>query len=501
MGGLAAAVALACLTGCASAPAQQFLTTKTPYQPRQAPGSYTPVPPGFAPLQTQLVARHGARAMTGMKDDLALLNMCRQAEREHALTPLGQALLKDVERLIHVQLLLGSGIEGIAKPGYANLSQVGIDEHRQLALRLLQRQPGLFAAPDARTIVVQHSGVDRARDSAYFFTRSLTQAQPALAARIEAPVEGSVNRSGLYFHKLNAAQDGVIAPGDPRFGTWQASLRYQQYLRSPGLQARLDAIEQDPRLDQAARIVLERLFSKDFVDRLAGGQLRFSNSGRMDAVSADGKWRAGRDGDGKTTLESPRDALMALSSVVEIAPGLRVELGEASGRAFSQYIPDEQAQLLSWANDAEDFFTKGPAAARDAPVTYEMAQGLLRDFFNEAEEGSKRHLAVLRFTHAEILIPMASLLGVAGSTVPLAAGQSYTYATNPWRGSEVAPYAANIQWDSFSNPQGTVLVRMLYNEKETPFKPACDSARFSPGSYFYEMAALRRCYLGTPAAH
>lgn len=232
---------------------------------------------------------------------------------------------------------------------------------------------------------------------------------------------------------------------------------------------------------QSARIMNLMVGSESgaFSGRLAAGQLRFSNSGRMAATSADGK----------TVLTTPVDALMALSALVEIAAGLAVELG----RDFRQYIPDEQARLLAWANDAGDFFSKGPGAAADSPVSYKMAECLLTDFFDEAEQGSSGHLATFRFSHAEIIIPLATLLGVPGSATPLAEGQAYSYASNPWRGSDVAPYAANIQWDSVRNAEGPLLVRMLYNEKETPFKRDCDGARFSPRSYFYDVQALRRC--------
>ena len=491
----AALCALLVVGGCAATPESPFLTTKTPYRPARTASGDASAPPGFTPLHTQLVARHGARAMTGMKDDLALLNMCRQAAREQALTPLGQQLLADVERLVQVQLLLGHGVDGIARPGYANLSAIGIDEHRQLALRVLQRQPALFADADAgpRTIVVQHSGVDRARESGVFFIQSLTAAAPRLAPLVEPP---AADRFTLYFHKLNAATDaaidGTIAAGDPRHATFAASQRYQAFLRSAALKARLDAVAADPRLDEAARIVLARLFRPAFLDRLADRELRFTNSGRMEATSGDGKLHVVRDGDGKTVIASPRDALMALSAVYEIAPGLRVELG----RDFRAYIPDAQAQLLAWANDAEDFYEKGPGMAAEAPVTYQMAEGLLRDFFDEAQHGSARHLATFRFSHAEIIIPLATLLGLPGSDVPLAPGQAYSYADNPWRGRDVAPYAANIQWDSYRDAQGRVLVRMLYNERQTPFKAACDQARYRPDSAFYDLKALRACYLG-----
>lgn len=70
----------------------------------------------------------------------------------------------------------------------------------------------------------------------------------------------------------------------------------------------------------------------------------------------------------------------------------------------------------------------------------------------------------------------------------------YSYANSDWRGARVAPMAANLQWDLYANPAGTLLVRMLYNEKETAFKPACDAARIAPGSFFYDYARLRACY-------
>ena len=54
--------------------------------------------------------------------------------------------------------------------------------------------------------------------------------------------------------------------------------------------------------------------------------------------------------------------------------------------------------------------------------------------------------------------------------------------------------AANMQWDIYKNGNNKVLVKMLYNEKETLFKPSCDSARYSKNSYFYDYQKLKLCY-------
>ena len=119
--------------------------TKTPYAPQQDPATYAAPPAGFQPIFTQLVARHGSRGLTSMKNDAALYAMWQQAAAQDALTPLGRELGPDILALMKANALLGYGVAGIERPGYGNLSQTGIDEHRQLAVRMLARLPSLFA--------------------------------------------------------------------------------------------------------------------------------------------------------------------------------------------------------------------------------------------------------------------------------------------------------------------------------------------------------------------
>ena len=54
--------------------------------------------------------------------------------------------------------------------------------------------------------------------------------------------------------------------------------------------------------------------------------------------------------------------------------------------------------------------------------------------------------------------------------------------------------ATNMQWDVFRDAGGTLLVRMLYNEKETDFKAGCDSAKIAATSYYYDYTKLKACY-------
>ena len=121
-----------------------YYTTKTPYQPFQDPAAISAPPPGFAPIFTQTVGRHGSRGLSSLKYDAAALAMWQQALADGALTPLGASLGPDLQKIMRGNALLGYGVAGISNPGYGNLTQIGMHEQQQLAARLLQRLPGLL---------------------------------------------------------------------------------------------------------------------------------------------------------------------------------------------------------------------------------------------------------------------------------------------------------------------------------------------------------------------
>jgi len=93
-----------------------------------------------------------------------------------------------------------------------------------------------------------------------------------------------------------------------------------------------------------------------------------------------------------------------------------------------------------------------------------------------------------------MIIPLASAMGLQQALAPLPASTPYSYANSPWRGQHVSPLAANMQWDVYRNGEGRLIVRLLYNEKETAFQASCDGARIAPGSVFYDYAKLKTCY-------
>jgi len=183
--------------------------------------------------------------------------------------------------------------------------------------------------------------------------------------------------------------------------------------------------------------------------------------------------------------------------VYPIIPGIVDEVPIDMGKYFPLAVA---LPTLEYIANGTDFYQAGPGITEEAPITYAMSQSLLDDFFSEGNAiaaGDDSHAAKLRFTHAEISMPFAAKLGLPNASMTLPAAQTYTYSNNPWRGSQVAPYAANVQWDMYSNGD-TLLVKMYYNEKETDFPAACESARYPDvpyaHSYYYTFSGIKACY-------
>src|SRR5262249_52829177 len=149
------------------------------------------------------------------------------------------------------------------------------------------------------------------------------------------------------------------------------------------------------------------------------------------------------------------DAANALYGVYAITPAMVNEVPVN----FAKYLPTASLQTLAYVSDVQDFYQKGPGIAEAGVINSRMSQALLDDFFNEVDAvaaGDLAHAAKLRFTHAEIIIPFATRLGLPGATTAVPAAQDYQYATNDWRGERIAPLAGNVQWDVFGNGSGTL---------------------------------------------
>lgn len=419
-----------------------FYATKTPYEPQQSASAYEPAPAGYAAVFTEMLARHGSRALTSNTDIRYVKQLMAFAKADNAFTALGVSLEPQVTSLEQANKTVG----------YGNLSGRGMIEHQQLAARLLARLPDLFAGAVSkarqRQVEVVTSGKDRAVDSGKNFVASLASQAPDLV--IDSPI---VNTHLLYFFKENDA--------------------YLDWLHDRTLNDKLNEIFYSATSHREARRMLIRLFKPGFIDKLASGQLPFKDPKTNDPITV-----------------NEVDLAVSLYDLYQVAPGLSAE----GTWDFAKYVLADQARWFAYVKDSREFYEKGPSFAGKT-ITFAMAQILQDDFFSVVDANCRSDsasVADLRFAHAETVMPLAALMELPGSDKQVPAAKTYTYANNPWRGEQVSPYAVNIQWDAFANDSGSCLIRMLYNEKQTRFKSSCNSIR--PGSFFYDLAELKRCY-------
>ncbi|MEV5957205.1 histidine-type phosphatase [Streptomyces sp. NPDC051987] len=405
----------------------------------QNPRTYQQPPAGYTAVFTENVSRHGSRAATDGEDGDILLTLWKQAQADGRLTARGRRLGPDVQALEAAMSAIG----------YGNLSGRGKDELRATAVRLEERLPSLFSsvAANGEKIDVVSSGQGRAVDSGTVFSTALTDADPALKSSFGA---ARVDKNLLYFHKSAGGVD------------------YQKWLASDRrLASTLKSVTDQPASHRAAARVLGRIFKPAFVQRIV-------------------------DGDFSSTADD-LTAATAVYNLYAIAAAMSEESPDGKGWRFDRYIAPRDAAWFGYLSDAEDFYEKGPSFS-DSDITYRMAQPLLDDLFKQVEakrDGTSNLGAELRFTHAEEIIPLAALMRLPGSEKAATPGVDYTYADNPWRGAETASLAANIQWDVFEKGDD-YLVRMLYNEKEIPFKAGCEPIK--KGSTFYDLNELEHCF-------
>lgn len=436
---LAAFSALSCGLTVAMGEELGHYGTKHPYSP-PVQVTYSAPPAGYDLISLQHVARHGSRLLSSAKYDDLSLQLWELAAAEDGLTPKGMELGAIIKKIMAFH----------EAHGYGNLSELGRQEHFDMAGRAYERARPVFEAAVASgsTFEVLSSGKDRAVDSGLNFVEGLIAAHPELRPNFQEMV---FNTDVLYFHKSD-----------------EAYLKYES--EDPRLEKALDQLAELPAVAEAARKVLGTVYTDAFLDKLASGSIKLVDRSKGTSVIDD--------------ISSAADCLYNLYIILPGIPELDIDL--------SSFVPEDQARVLEYFSDGEQFYEKGPGFKGEV-ATYGMAGALLDHFFDSIDqrlEGGDVS-ASFRFTHAEEIMPFAALLKINGSDRQAEADEVFSYENNTWRGSNVSPMGANIQWDVFSSDAGRPIVRMLYNERETKFYSDCVSV--SGFEYFYELDELRRC--------
>ncbi|MDO4413078.1 histidine-type phosphatase [Cutibacterium sp.] len=340
--------------------------------------------------------------------------------------------------------------------GYGNLTELGTEQHRQLGERLARRMPEIFNA-DGTSVVVKSSGEPRAAESGYHFVTGLLHGTPQLRGHTTRAIKADTTT--LYFHKDKSSPD------------YKA---YQEYQDSEKLSDYVGAVNSRPEVREAAREVLEKIYTKGFVDRLAAGEWTFK--------TPEGK-----------QAKNEVDAALNLYNLYIIAPSMAAE----TKVNFAKYFTTEQANVFAMSLDAEDFAEKGPGF-NGSDIAYRNARPLLGDFLAQIDQQTKDHpkrSAILRFAHAETLIPFEALIGAPGSRSQISSDDTNFWQATDRRGAAVASLAANVQWDVFESRSGQKVVGMLLNEQQATFGRGCRPV--SANSFFYTVDELKHGLTGT----
>lgn len=504
-------LAVAAPSQAAEAPADpgDFYSSKQPYIPPTDAdiAAYQPAPSGYAPLATETVARHGSRGLSGYKYDLLLHRLAETAQAEGGfLTPeIG------TEFIANLDAITAANVEN----GYGMLTGQGETQHQGIGERAAARNAALFAAAGNR-IVAETSGESRATESGENFLLGLGDADLALEPRPDL----------LYFHKVENPDGTEKAPGTPERERAEAYEAYIDAQTDEGgtIAAATDFIVERSESVRVSEELLSGVFTPAFIAAMGADAAHTwyatvdgaKGSAPACAPGADPAADPDACSDPKKSIKSAVDAAMTLYNLYIIAADMEEENVAPHEFDFAQYFDGHEtdAEWFAYLLDAEDFYEKGPSLAGH-DETYAVAQPLLDDFFRVIDDrvAGGDVAATFRFAHAETIVPFAALLKLPGSTVPApdvatpaSVDDVFDYASNPWRGSQVTPMAANVQWDVVSRAgvdpatgaAYTPLVRMLYNEREIAFADGCRPV--AEGSHWVKVTELKRCLAGAAMA-
>lgn len=177
---LASAIAAACFVGAMAQTTREEMTadlnkTGGVYYAYPVKGAMpsTPAPNGYRPVYISHYGRHGSRYLISTEDYLGLQRQLADARDHKALTPLGLDVLARLDSVI---------IEADGRGG--DLSPLGVRQHREIAERMYNAYPEVFA--DSTAISARSTMVVRCVLSMDAFCERLKELNPSLQITREA---------------------------------------------------------------------------------------------------------------------------------------------------------------------------------------------------------------------------------------------------------------------------------------------------------------------------
>ncbi|WP_343688267.1 histidine-type phosphatase [Chitinophaga sp.] len=290
----------------------------------------------------------------------------------------------------------------IEKDNYENISLLGDAEQHDIGARLRNREATAFIG---RGVTIEVTHKKRTRQSADGFLKAFADYK----GKKEFKLVQDTNENVLRFYDLSPA--------------------YNAYKDGKVITIRIDSLLQDPRTKEIASHVSKRIFTGPLAEK------------EQAAVT---EW---------------------LYDLYSIQFSLVMEMQKANvqfdfGKAFTK----PELQWLDKVNSAADFLEKGPGIDT-LGIQARIAAPLLLDLVTSTDnlvKGKVKKDALLRFSHAEAISPLATLMGIPGASVPAASIFDFD---KHWHAEDIIPLSANIQWIIYSNGK-QFLIKVLLNERE-----------------------------------
>jgi hypothetical protein len=386
----------------------QYLNTKTPYYPQQK--NYTPVPKGYAPVFINYVGRHGARFQTSGDNNSLIIDVLQRAQKANALTDIGADIMQQIQSFKEVE-----------ENNYGNITMLGQGEQQNIAKRMQSGYPSVF---NKGRLSVEMTEKLRTQQSAKAFL------------------------SGLKGYDSTAIDSKIFpAETDTILRFYDLSQAYKVYASSSEIKDHLDSLRKDSHTVNASNNVCKKVFTSAFISRLDDKNISSNTGGKTETVN---------------TIIFSQSLYEVYASMFSVSEELQSNYKVAIN-TFSKVFSNQDLLWFDHMNNASDFYEKGPAEdANGIQVT--IAAPLLRDLVNTTDSAIqfKNFDAVLRFTHAEAISPLATLMSIPQASKTSTSVFSFS---DVWKASEIIPMSANIQWILYSDGKN-FLIKVLLNEKE-----------------------------------
>lgn len=377
--------------------------TKSHYESEQK--QFSPEPKGYKVFFVNHAGRHGSRFMTKAKEDSLLLNIFTKAAAENGLTPYGKQWFKAICTLVSIQ-----------RTNYGNITQQGAQELNGIANRLLHNTDDILLS---HPVDIWYTHKKRTHQSAMAFMSAFPKTQKA------------------NWHHVATENETTL-----RFYDFSKSLEAHQ--KSEDLQNRIDTLEQLLPLQELSENLAKQCITTNTWNRWNQKKECIIFKGKEERIIA------------KKFAKNLIDIYGVLQSTTVEFAHAKVKIPTIDTSIVNQF------ELIN--NLATDWKI-GPSIAPNG-IQAKIASPLLANMILTADSaisGLTKSAGIFRFSHAEAISPLATLIGFKGDDSTFQTAQNFNYGI--WNATKAVPMSANIQWIFYRNGKN-ILVKFLQNEKE-----------------------------------